>query len=80
MEYMIDSSTGESVELEPITEEELEYYKNLIKSAKCRPSDAVVFDICREEVQRCFEGECTAEEAAAMIQNRASLYLSEHYS
>lgn len=79
-EYTIDSSTGESVELEPMTQEELEYYKNLIKSTKYRQSDAVVFDICHEEVMSFFGGECTAEQCAAMIQNRASLYLSEHYS
>lgn len=79
-EYTIDSSTGESVELEVMTVEELEYYKDLIKSTEYRQSDAMVHDICREEVQSYFEGECTAEEAAAMIQNRVSLYLSEHYS
>jgi len=77
--YTINASTGESIEIENFTQEECDYYKDIITSAKFVRHDEEVYQICREEVQGFYEGERTAEEAAEVIQNRVSIYLSEHY-
>ncbi len=77
--YTVNASTGESIEIENFTQEECEYYKDIITSAKFVRHDEEVYQICREEVQRFYEGECTAEKAAEVIQNRVTIYLSEHY-
>lgn len=72
--------TWESTDIENFTQEECDFYKDMIKSAKAYNSyDHNVQDILWEEAGNYFEGECTAEEAAAMIQNRVSIYLSEQY-
>ena len=66
-------------EIAPFTQEECDYYKNIIKNAKVLRSDVTAGNIIREETMPFFEGECTAEKCAEMIQNRVSLYLSERY-
>lgn len=45
---------------------------------KLGDSDEPVFNIAKEEADRFFAGESSAEDCAAMIQNRVSLYLSEN--
>ncbi len=77
--YTINATTGESIDIENFTQEECDYYKDIITSAKFVRHDEEVYQICREEVQRFYEGECTAEKAAEIIQNRVTIYLSEHY-
>lgn len=79
-QYTVDSSTGETIEIDNFTKEECEYYKNLVMSAEYLPQDSEVYQICHEELAYFFDGERSAEETAALIQNRVSIYLSEHYS
>ena len=69
----------ERVKLAPFSQEECDYYKNMIKNSKIMRYDNSIIDIVNEETMKFFNNECTAEECADMIQNRVSLYLSEHY-
>lgn len=67
--------------IEPLTEKELEQYKNFIYNAAkkyCR-KDSELELILYEELQEFFNSDKSAEETAEMIQNRASIYLSETY-
>gem|GEM_PF-1817371 len=75
-EDFIDKGT---VKLEPFTQEECDYYKNMIKNSNVVRYDGNITDIVNEETMSFFNYECTAEECAEKIQNRVSLYLSEHY-
>jgi len=45
---------------------------------KVADQDTVIYDIANEEAGKFFAGEAAAEDCAAMIQNRVSLYLSEN--
>lgn len=63
----------------PFTQEEYDYYYNLVTNAEVVRGDSNIDSIIREETMSLFNEECTAEECAKKIQNRASLYLSEHY-
>lgn len=78
-EYQPDVTSGYRIEIDNFTPEECEYYKNMILSAPLLEGDSTLSRICDEETRKFFEGEYTAEECAKMIQNRVSLYLSEHY-
>ena len=73
---------GETVvkKIEPFTQEEYDYYYNLVTNAEVVRSDSNIDSIIREETMSLFNEACTAEDCAKKIQNRASLYLSEHYS
>ncbi len=80
--YQVHNEYGEMVidkEIAPFTQEECDYYKNIIKNAKVLRSDITVGNIIREETMIFFDEECTAEECADKIQKRVSLYLSEKY-
>lgn len=66
--------------LEPFTQEECEYYKDMVKNAKVMRYDSTVSYIINEETNGFFNEEGTAEKVAEAIQNRVSLYLSERYS
>lgn len=72
---------GKTVEkkIAPFTQEEYDYYYNLVTNAEVVRGDSNIDSIIREETMSLFNEECTAEECAKKIQNRASLYLSEHY-
>lgn len=62
------------------TDEELEKAVRTVKSA-VRASNGLpddLFRIITEEAQPYFAGECTAEEAASYIDNRATIYISEN--
>jgi ABC-type glycerol-3-phosphate transport system substrate-binding protein len=67
------------VKLEPFTQEECDYYKNMIKNSHVIRYDGNISDIVTEEIMSFFNYECTAEECAERIQDRASIYLSERY-
>ena len=69
----------ERIKLEPFTQEECDYYKNMIKNSDIMRYDGNITSIVNEETMSFFNYECTAEECAARIQNRASIYLSERY-
>ena len=65
--------------LEPFSQEEFDYYYDLVTNAEVLRDDIEVSSIVGEETMKFFDYECTAEECANMIQNRISLYLSEQY-
>ena len=67
------------VKLKPFTQEECDYYKNLIKNSEVIRYDNTIEQIIYEETLPFFNFECSAESCAKKIQNRASLYLSERY-
>lgn len=63
-----------------ISDKELAYIRERILSCtNVSGRYGEVGDICTEESERFFAGECSAEECAGMIQNRVSIYLSENY-
>lgn len=67
--------------IEPLTEKELEQYKDFVYNAAkryCRKDNELEL-ILYEELQEFFNSDKSAEETAEMIQNRASVYLSETY-
>ncbi len=78
-EYLYDVSNGDSIPVENFSQEEMEYFRDLILSATFVEYDGNIFDICYDELSVCFNGERSAEETAKLIQNRVSIYLSEHY-
>jgi len=45
----------------------------------CGIPDDFIYNIVEEETARYFAGDCTAEDAARIIQSRVSLYLAEQY-
>ncbi|MBR5163991.1 MAG: extracellular solute-binding protein [Ruminococcus sp.] len=65
--------------IEPFSQEEFDYFYDLVTNADELRFDKEIDHIFYEETQSFFNDECTAEECAKMIQNRASLYLSERY-
>ena len=65
--------------IEPFSQEEYDYFYDLVTNAEVLYADDVIGRIVNEETLTYFNGECTADECAKMIQNRASLYLSERY-
>ncbi|MBR2283320.1 MAG: hypothetical protein IJ874_02720 [Ruminococcus sp.] len=72
-------SDTEYIVMPPFTEEECEYWKSFVKNSKVASVDYQVIDMVREETERYFEGECTAEQCAEILQDRVSTYLSERY-
>lgn len=77
-----DSETGQMTEgdkLEPFSQEEFDYFYNIVTNAEVLRSDYDAEKIINEETWRFFDDECTAEECADRIQDRVSLYLSERY-
>lgn len=63
-----------------ITDEEVGYLRErLLSCSSISGGYKEISIICQEESDRFFAGECSAEECASMIQNRASIYLSENY-
>lgn len=90
--YYIDSETNKKVEyddtyyagdkeikIKPLTKEEADFISDYIKNTTAVSGDYSddVANILQEEIKAYFAGEKTAEEAASMIQNRASLLISE---
>ncbi len=71
----------EQIEITPATAEEAEellcYMEEIALSTGL--DDTTIQNIVEEETARCFAGDCTAEEAAKIIQGRVSLYLAEQY-
>lgn len=75
----MDGNVISEKELEPFTQEECDHYKDMVKNSEVIRYDNTIYNIIREEAMPFFNYECTAEECAAKIQNRAALYLSERY-
>ena len=69
----------ERIKLKPFTQEECDYYRDMIKNSKIMRYDDSIIKIVNEETMSFFNNECTAEDCAKRIQNRASIYLNERY-
>jgi len=64
----------------PLTQEEADQIRGLISGeAFNTENDLGLWTIVSEEAARYFRGQITAQEAARIIQNRASIYMSEQY-
>ncbi len=79
--YALDDKSEERYYYAPFTDEEAQKYGDIVrKAAKCeRRLDSTVFSILKGELDSYFNGERSAEDAADIIQNRISIYLSENY-
>ncbi len=85
--YAVDPETGDNLldengelilQLEPVTQAEADQLLALIEDTdRLAEPDENILAIVREEAASYFAGQKTAEEAAALIQSRASLYVSE---
>ena len=70
---------GEEKKITPLTKEERDYLYDYVKNSYVM-SDYIpegVHEIIQEEIDAYFKGEQSAQEAADMIQNRASILVSE---
>ena len=71
--------SNDTVDLGPITKEEVTKVKNLILSSGANLlHDETVVGIIEEEAGAFFKGEKTAEEVAKIIDSRVSIYLKEN--
>ncbi len=72
--------TNESLKVAPPTEAMKEQLWQVIDSVdSISEYDPVLLEAIMREAARCFAGDCTAEQAAASIQSKASIYISEQY-
>ena len=62
-----------------INDEDIEDFKTLINIAKPYHSNNAINDIIYEEIEAYLAGQKTAEEVAAIMDNRVQLYLNEKY-
>lgn len=71
---------NEEIKLENLTEEDLDKVVDILSSTnRVYRYNSSVIDIVNEETASFFNGTKSADETAAMIQSRISLYLSEQY-
>lgn len=71
----------EQIEITPATAEEAEKLLSYLEGIALSTGldDTAIQNIVEEETAKCFAGDCTAEDAAKIIQSRVSLYLAEQY-
>lgn len=83
-QYYYDTVSGEPIYVEflPFTDEQAAEHERIVREALKNPyyRDSQIWEILWEELNSYFEGERSAEDAASIIQNRVSIYLSEKYS
>ena len=74
-----DLANGVEVQLHAMTQAEAEEFRRLVDNATLvyKPYDTVK-SIIKEEAEYLFDGVRSAEETAAIIQNRVKLYLEEN--
>ena len=77
IDKMIDEISSEKVE--EVKELALEIEKMFPYLYLSQRSSSTIADIVIEEVQAYFAGDKTVEETAAIIQNRAQLYIDENF-
>ena len=67
------------IKIAPLTQEERDYIADYIKGITKVSGgyDVHIQEVIDEEIKAFFAGDKTAEEAAKMIQNRISIYISE---
>ncbi len=72
---------NEQIEITPATAEEAEELLTYLEGITVSTAldDTAIQNIVTEETAKCFPGDCTAEDAANIIQSRVSLYLAEQY-
>ena len=64
--------------LEPLTQEQVDDFKAMIDGASVAGNyDSDIMDIINEEAEAYFSGDKSAEDVAALIQNRVGIYLGE---
>lgn len=64
--------------LEPVTQEQMDDFKDMINnSTSCGGYDEDITEIISEEAAAFFAGDKSADEVAALIQNRVTIYLGE---
>jgi ABC-type glycerol-3-phosphate transport system substrate-binding protein len=64
----------------PLTQEEADHIRSLISGEAWNTEvDPGLWNIVSEEASRYFHGQITAQEAARVIQSRASIFMSEQY-
>ena len=74
------NSTSNYVPIDPFTTEECEKYKDFVFSIHQRDyTDYHIQEIWTEEMSKFFSDECTAEEAAELVESRVAIYLAEQY-
>ncbi|MBR1773862.1 MAG: extracellular solute-binding protein [Eubacterium sp.] len=80
--YPINGTTGwdsDEVQLKPLTEEEMSEFRKLIDGAEGEwELNSSLGDIIKEEALAYFKGDKSAEDAAKIIQNRATTYVNEN--
>lgn len=75
----VESIEDDGAEYYPLTQEQRDMVAEYILGCDtiCGVMEPDIFDICIEEAGSYFAGECTAKQAANMIQSRVSILLSE---
>lgn len=79
-ETIHDWAADRDVTIVPMTESQADYYADFVTGITVAlpfSGETAVSNIIREETAAFFAGEVSAEDCAAMIQNRVSIYLSE---
>ena len=81
-QYYDDSywlSDTEQIDVKPLTKEERDFVADYIKNTSSRSAyyNEDVYEIVNEEIEAFFNGERSAQETADLIQNRASIVISE---
>ncbi len=78
-EHLILSTSGDLVDIGPLTQEEYDRLVRLVNSLTRMHSyvDRSAWTIIEEEIEMLFNGTCTAEEAAERIQGRMEIMISE---
>ncbi|MGN0575621.1 MAG: ABC transporter substrate-binding protein [Ruminococcus sp.] len=79
-EYGYDPCTGAEINITPMNETDKKFYEEFVRSLTVSSSgisDDQIINIVNEETVSYFEGECSAQQCAEMIQNRVSIMLSE---
>lgn len=70
---------GESIELDPMTQEQIDQVVAFIESVNTRSYyNQDISKILEEEVEAYFTGQKSAQEVAQVIQSRAQIYVSEN--
>ncbi len=73
---------NETVEIGHVTDEDIAEVNDIIHSVtECDPKNIIaddIYNLIYEEIERCFNGECSEEDCVRIIQDRVSTYLAEH--
>ena len=80
LEAAVNDAFDERFQIGYLTEENArELRQQVYGTTKLADTDEALIRLMREEISRYYAGQSSAEEAAAAIQNRAMIYVSEQY-